>query len=92
MTELKSLYKIRQIKKIRIMNCLVSSWFLDIKVVVPISLTSRNRIISALYLVNQCFLNHGSSGLCGWVAKACKLSRANEKDLCAEDLRSEEPS
>ena len=92
MTELKSLYKIRQIKKIRIMNCLVSSWFLDIKVVVPISLTSRNRIISALYLVNQCFLNHGSPGLCGWVAKASKLSRSNEKDLCAEDLRSEEPS
>ena len=48
--------------------------------------------------VGKCFLNHGSrlkSGLprlCGWVAKACKLSRVNEKDLCAEDLRSEEPS
>ena len=47
--------------------------------------------------VGQCFLNHGlltksgSPRLCRWVAKACKLSRVNEKDLCAEDLRSEEP-
>ena len=46
----------------------------------------------------QCFANHGSrpkSGwlrLCGWVAKACKLSRVKEKDLSAQDLRSEEPS
>ena len=27
-----------------------------------------------------------------YLTKACKLSRANEKDLCAEDLKSEEPS
>ena len=40
----------------------------------------------------QCFANHGSLRLCGWVAKACKLSRVKEKDLCAQDLRSEVPS
>ena len=27
-----------------------------------------------------------------YLAKACKLSRANEKDLCTEDLKSEKPS
>ena len=50
------------------------------------------------HAVIQCFLNYGSrpkSGsprLCGWIAKARKLSCVNEKDLCEEDLRSEEPS
>ena len=48
--------------------------------------------------LGQCFSNHGSrpkSGsprLCGWVAKAYKLPQVKEKNLCAQDLRSEEPS
>ena len=29
----------------------------------------------------QCFSNHGSSRLCGWVAKACKLPPVKKKDL-----------
>ena len=42
--------------------------------------------------LGQCFSNHGSPRLCGWVAKPCKLPRVKEKDLRAQDLRSEEPS
>ena len=42
--------------------------------------------------LHQCFSNHGSPRLCGWVAKPCKLPHVKEKDLRAQDLRSEEPS
>ena len=42
--------------------------------------------------LQQCFSNHGSPRLCGWVAKPCKLPHVKEKDLRAQDLRSEEPS
>ena len=56
---------------------------------------NQNDII--LHALTQCFSNHGSqpkSGsprLCGWVAKVCKLPHVKEKDLRAQDLRSEEP-
>ena len=42
--------------------------------------------------LTQCFSNHGSPRLCGWVAKACKLPHVKEKHLRTQDLRSEEPS
>ena len=42
--------------------------------------------------VVQRFSNHGSPSLCGWVARACKLPHAKEKDLRTQDFKSEGPS